>query len=171
MFLEDIQILNVDVCVQETGKFVAQTLASVNLTEILPYLNAMIPRADYNPNAHSIKFAQNKVEFTIVNNQINLQKFCNRTELMELLDWVQDLVNDLYESREEIVPRHTTRKFPPALTIYKMLPKTNCQKCGEKSCMAFAAKLNKLEVELEDCPPLNEPEYRLARDHLEQAFA
>lgn len=170
MFLEDIRILTVDVCVQESGKFVATTRASVYLTEVLPYLNAIINRADYNPNAHSIKFTQDKVEFTIIDNQINVQKFCNRTELMELLDWIRDLINDTYESMSEITPRHTPRKFPPALTIYTMLPKTNCRKCGEKSCMAFATKLHKMDADIDECPLLSEPRYSDKRVALEHAF-
>lgn len=171
MFLEDIHVLDVDVCVQETGKFIAHTRASANLTEILPFLNAIIQRADYNPNANSIKFTQDKVEFTIIGDQVNIQKFCNRTELMELLDWLRDLINDTYDSMDEITPRHTTRKFPPALTIYAMLPKTNCRRCGEKSCMAFAARLHKMEADIDDCPLLNEQEYRDKKTSLERAFA
>ncbi|MBA2861994.1 acetyl-CoA decarbonylase/synthase complex subunit gamma [Methanococcus maripaludis] len=41
-----------------------------------------------------------------------------------------------------------------AMDIYKLLPKTNCGKCGEASCMAFAAKLSQKEAELSSCPQL-----------------
>ncbi|MBA2858054.1 acetyl-CoA decarbonylase/synthase complex subunit gamma [Methanococcus maripaludis] len=41
-----------------------------------------------------------------------------------------------------------------AMDIYKLLPKTNCGKCGEASCMAFAAKLSQKEAELSACPQL-----------------
>lgn len=170
MFLEDIQILGVDICVQDSSKFTAQTRASADLTKVLPYLNAMIRRADYNPNAGSIKFIQEGVEFTLVENQINLQKFCNRTELMELLDWARDLINDTYDSMPELVPRHTPRKLPTALALYSMLPKTNCQRCGEKSCMAFAARLHKMELEPEDCPVLSERAYSENKARMERAF-
>lgn len=170
MFLESIQVLNVDFCVQEKDKYVAQTRASSDLTDVLPYLNSFVRRADYNPESCSLKFVENSVEFTIVRNEINIQKFVNRTELHELLDWVQDLVNDTYESREEITPCHTVRTRPAALTIYTLLPKTNCKLCGEKSCMAFAARLNKMEVDIEDCPPLLDQQYDTKRHKLEAAF-
>ncbi|MFY9637706.1 MAG: (Fe-S)-binding protein, partial [Methanobacterium sp.] len=32
-----------------------------------------------------------------------------------------------------------------AMEIYRLLPKTNCAKCGEASCMAFATKLSDKE--------------------------
>ncbi|MEM4446572.1 MAG: (Fe-S)-binding protein [Candidatus Jordarchaeales archaeon] len=41
-----------------------------------------------------------------------------------------------------------------AYQVYKMLPGTNCQKCGEPNCMVFAVKLLKGEKKPEDCPPL-----------------
>ena len=42
------------------------------------------------------------------------------------------------------------------IDVYRLLPRTNCKKCGEENCMAFAAKLVNREVRLEKCPPLLE---------------
>lgn len=170
MFLEDIEILSMDICVQQKDKFIAETRASADLTIVLPYLNAIFPRANYNPHASSIKFPYEGVDFTIIKNSINLQKFKSRTELMELLDWVRDLINDTHASMAEITPLHRVRKIPAALTIYSLLPKTNCQKCKEKSCMAFAARLHKMELELGDCPVLSETAYSENLVKLEKAF-
>jgi hypothetical protein len=38
-----------------------------------------------------------------------------------------------------------------AIEIYKLLPKTNCGKCGTTSCMGFAAKLSTSQASLDDC--------------------
>lgn len=170
VFLEDIDILSVDICVQEKDKFIAETRASTDISIVLPYLNAIFPKANYNPHSVSIKFTHERVEFTLFGSSINLQKFKSRTELMELLDWAKDFINDIHASMAELVPLHTTRKIPPALTIYSMLPKTNCQKCKEKSCMAFAARLHKMELELSDCPLLSEAAYSANLTKLETAF-
>jgi len=45
------------------------------------------------------------------------------------------------------------------LEIYKLLPRTNCRKCG-MTCMSFAAKLLRGEVSIEMCPVLFDPEYK-----------
>jgi acetyl-CoA decarbonylase/synthase complex subunit gamma len=45
-------------------------------------------------------------------------------------------------------------KVSSPLDIYKHLPKTNCEECGEKTCMAFATDLIERTVKLEDCKPL-----------------
>ena len=42
------------------------------------------------------------------------------------------------------------------LDIYKLLPKTNCKKCGLPTCMAFGVGLLNREKKIEDCPPLIE---------------
>lgn len=43
--------------------------------------------------------------------------------------------------------------------VYAYLPKTNCGKCGETTCLAFASKVLKREAGLSDCPPLTGPKY------------
>ncbi|MEM2540231.1 MAG: acetyl-CoA decarbonylase/synthase complex subunit gamma [Candidatus Methanomethylicia archaeon] len=46
------------------------------------------------------------------------------------------------------------------LDVYKHLPGTNCGKCGETSCMAFASKLIERKVTSQQCTPLyEEPKY------------
>ena len=41
-----------------------------------------------------------------------------------------------------------------AMDIYRLLPQTNCEICGEASCMAFATKLSQKETQLELCTEL-----------------
>ncbi|PIQ89994.1 MAG: acetyl-CoA decarbonylase/synthase complex subunit gamma [Candidatus Omnitrophica bacterium CG11_big_fil_rev_8_21_14_0_20_42_13] len=40
------------------------------------------------------------------------------------------------------------------LDIYKLLPKTNCRKCGFPTCLAFAMQLAKKAVSVEKCPEI-----------------
>jgi len=42
------------------------------------------------------------------------------------------------------------------LEIYKLLPKTNCKKCGFPTCLAFAMQLALKKVELSKCPDVSE---------------
>jgi acetyl-CoA decarbonylase/synthase complex subunit gamma len=41
------------------------------------------------------------------------------------------------------------------LAIYKLLPKTNCKKCGSPTCLAFAMKLAMKKASLEECPDIS----------------
>ena len=54
-----------------------------------------------------------------------------------------------------------------ALDIFKLLPKTNCKKCGAPTCLAFAMKLAQNQVKLADCPDATDD----ARAALEGAAA
>jgi acetyl-CoA decarbonylase/synthase complex subunit gamma len=40
--------------------------------------------------------------------------------------------------------------------IFKLLPRTNCKKCGFPTCLAFAMKLAQGQVEIEKCPDISE---------------
>jgi len=55
-----------------------------------------------------------------------------------------------------------------AVDIYKLLPKTNCGKCGTASCFGFAAKLATRQAKMSECPNLT-PASReeLQREELE----
>ncbi|HZD43122.1 MAG TPA: (Fe-S)-binding protein, partial [Methanomicrobiales archaeon] len=60
--------------------------------------------------------------------------------------------------------RKSIKELSP-IDIYRLLPKTNCQECGEANCMAFATRLINGEYTLQDCPPiLKEENARLYAD-------
>jgi acetyl-CoA decarbonylase/synthase complex subunit gamma len=60
------------------------------------------------------------------------------------------------------------------ITVYKLLPKTNCKECGEENCLAFATKLVNRELTLEKCKPLlakmQEKAYRQLKEMLKPAI-
>jgi acetyl-CoA decarbonylase/synthase complex subunit gamma len=45
--------------------------------------------------------------------------------------------------------------------IFKLLPKTNCKKCGHPTCLAFAMKLAQRQASLESCPDVSEEAKRV----------
>jgi len=55
-----------------------------------------------------------------------------------------------------------TRDTPNPVDVYKLLPRTNCKKCGQKTCVAFASKLVNREATLDECAPLFEESYEEA---------
>lgn len=170
MFLEKITVVETSPCLAEKDKLKAVTRASTDLTELLPYLNAVIEKPNYQENSGSLTFKKGIIGYTLVKDQINITKFINNTELRECLEWVKELINTTYDRRDSITPNHKSKKIIPALRIYGMLPKTNCGKCGEKTCMAFAAKLNKADADINECPPLQEAKYMELREKLVAAM-
>ena len=45
--------------------------------------------------------------------------------------------------------------------IFKLLPKTNCKKCGFPTCLAFAMKLSQRQATLDACPDVSEEAKKL----------
>ena len=57
-------------------------------------------------------------------------------------------------------------KLGMGLMLHKFLPKTNCRKCGKRTCLAFAIELGRGKSCLEECPILNQPEFAADRQAL-----
>jgi tetrahydromethanopterin S-methyltransferase subunit A len=68
----------------------------------------------------------------------------------------------------EVAGTHKPQKQVSALVVYKLLPGTNCQECGEKTCRSFASKLVQWMKLPKDCPHLLSAEYSEERAALEK---
>lgn len=61
---------------------------------------------------------------------------------------------------EREIKKSSIKETSP-LDVYKLLPRTNCKKCDEENCMAFATRVVNRELVLESCTPLlEEKKYR-----------
>jgi acetyl-CoA decarbonylase/synthase complex subunit gamma len=52
------------------------------------------------------------------------------------------------------------RAIPDPISVYSLLPGTNCGQCEERNCLAFAAKLVNREASIQECPPLLDKKYK-----------
>jgi CO dehydrogenase/acetyl-CoA synthase gamma subunit (corrinoid Fe-S protein) len=66
-----------------------------------------------------------------------------------------DIVNRIWERRQEIRPDFEQRKLPTLMDIYKLLPKSNCKECGYPTCMGYAADLRTGKTAPSQCPNLS----------------
>lgn len=48
-----------------------------------------------------------------------------------------------------------------AMSIFKILPRTNCRKCGVPTCLAFAAAVFKGDMKLQNCPYMDKDSIEL----------
>jgi ArsR family metal-binding transcriptional regulator len=154
VFIEDIWAAEVSPCLADSDSFRALAIADISLNEVLPYLNAVIERGNYQPGSNSFMFKKGIMWFAIRGSNIDIMRFANMTELYEIIDWLKELINNTYVNRDNITPLYEPRKIISPFTIFKLLPQTNCKECGEQACMAFAIKLSKNEVVVTECIPL-----------------
>ncbi len=134
----------------------ARVTTDADLEPIMPYVNAVKKNALYDGRIPTVVWREGPHKYALRGRVITINNLKDRKHAERVAQRVVDELNELWERREEIEPDHTTRLPPKLLDILKLLPRTNCRKCGQASCMAFAARLVEGEGGVEDCPPLLE---------------
>jgi ArsR family metal-binding transcriptional regulator len=146
-------------CVPGAERYAARARLAVDISEILPYLNATLRGAIYVPEAkaltwkkgrHNVAFRAYEIATSNVEDRDGAHK-----ELKELIA----LVNHTWDRHAEITPDHKTRQRLTPMAVFKLLPQTNCKQCGEPTCYSFTLKLAALQKRLADCPPLSGSQY------------
>jgi DNA phosphorothioation-dependent restriction protein DptG len=136
---------------------------SGEIHEAFPYLNAILKGCIYNHPALTLTVKKDGKLFTLHAHHITLAKIEDEKEAEEILKWLKDLINETYEKREQITPNYSKGEELKALDIYKLLPGTNCKKCGELTCLAFAVRLVGQEIGIMKCIPLFTIEFQEKR--------
>jgi ArsR family metal-binding transcriptional regulator len=133
---------------------------SGEIHEVFPYLNATLKGCIYNHPANTLTIRKDQKLITLHAFHITLAKIEDEKEAEEVLMWLKNLINDTYENRTSIEPNFSMASELKALDIFKLLPGTNCRKCGEPTCLAFAVKLVGRDIEMRKCDPLFSEKYQ-----------
>jgi len=146
-------------CIADETKIRLIAHITGDMTSVLPYLNAEMRNACYNAGGPMLTFMDNHRMITIYPRRITIAKADDIVDSWRILEDIRCLANDTYARRDAIVPLPAMRKKPPAIDIHKRLPGTNCGRCGQKTCMAFALTLWNGTAKPVMCKPLFEEEY------------
>jgi len=145
----------------ECNHFVTSARALVDLSddisEVLPYLNAILPRAAFNPNAPVLVFEHGGKRIALRPREVAIAPVDNEADARREMDWLTETINSTWERRAQIDPSYRVAKQLKMLDVYRLLPGGNCRACGEATCIAFAAKVAKREADVDACTPLCEP--------------
>ena len=68
---------------------------------------------------------------------------------------IQTTEHDIWDRRDSIDLNVKKKRIGP-LEVYRLLPKTNCGKCGLQACMAFSVELLSGKKKLSDCVEMKE---------------
>lgn len=154
-------------CMPEIAVWSASTHIKNDVSEVMPYLNAVLDRAFYDSDNQYIVWKEGGRKYALRPHELAISSILDREEAYDLAEKAVVVINQIWSKREEITPDYSKRTPPKLLDILKHLPRTNCRKCGVQSCMAFAAELIEGGKRLEDCPPLTEEGSLDAVRHLE----
>jgi ArsR family metal-binding transcriptional regulator len=154
-----------------SGNYSVRVLLKGDIRAALPYLNAVLDDPWYDHVNHVLIGSRNKIRYAFRPYEIQVAVLADRSNVSAISREAVDFVNQTWEERDQIKPRLRERKLPPVYDIYKLLPRTNCGKCGYLTCLAFAAALRAGEVKPEQCPLLLQPEYDRNREQLIAFFS
>ena len=163
MLLRSYKITRTLPCLADPMKIRVIAEVSEEIQEVFPYLNAVLKGCIYNHPANTLTIRKDQKLITLHALHITLAKIEDETEAEELLKWLKDLINETYDKRDQIEPNYSMAAELKALDIFKLLPGTNCKKCGEPTCLAFAVKLVGRDVEITKCDPLLSEKYQEKR--------
>jgi ArsR family metal-binding transcriptional regulator len=122
----------------------------------IPYLNAVLGGFTYTKDPPSVTFkAQGKL-ITVHAKKIAVNALKDEDEATKIIEWLKREINSAWENRENIEPLYEAAPQPKVIEILKLLPKTNCKKCGQPTCMVFAAQAAEGAKGPENCPPLDD---------------
>ena len=146
-------------CEPGAERYAARARLVVDITDVLPYLNATLRGAVYHREANALTWKKGGHNIAFHTHEIATSNVEDRDGAESELKGLIDLVNRTWERRSEITPDTTTRQRPTPIAIFKLLPRTNCKQCGEPTCYSFALKLVVSQKKLADCPPLEDMQY------------
>jgi len=109
-----------------------------DMGDALPYLNAVLGGDSYIKDPPSVTFKTHGKLITIHSRKIAVNALRDEAEAHHILEWLKKEINNAWENRETIVPKYDGKVVPHILEIYKLLPKSNCRKYGQPTCMMFA---------------------------------
>ncbi len=159
MLVSALRLIKTLPCLAEPGKLIVIAESDQPLDGVLPLLNAILPNViSYNPMAGVMTLRRQPGLITLYPQKVMITQVADVQDGLEMLAAVRDLLNRIWERRDEIQPKAEGRRVPRPLDIYELLPRSNCGDCGEATCMAFAFGLLEARHRPEECPGLLAPQ-------------
>jgi ArsR family metal-binding transcriptional regulator len=107
MFVEYITLDHTRPCIAEPGKMVIVGKPSCSIDAIFPLLNALLPNViSYNPRASALVLRRKPGFITLLADILFITQVKDADEGLVLLDALRDVLNQTWERRDEIEPRH-----------------------------------------------------------------
>jgi len=128
-----------------------------DVRHLFPYINTALDEALYYEKPEHVRFLFDGYRCFLYPDVVAAHFFESKTAAKGFIAGLIDFLNDMYHQKENIRPNYDQIKQVPIIDILKILPKTNCQKCGYLTCMAFAAAIMKGKSAADKCPSLASP--------------
>lgn len=126
-----------------------------DISEVLPYLNSRLGGFVYTQKPPSLTLKHYGKLLTFHPDKIAVNALMDREEAEKIADWLFREINETWDRRSEIKPSTASAKQPTLIEILRLLPKTNCKKCKEPTCMVFASRVVEGVRDGDDCTEMD----------------
>ncbi|MDI9619362.1 MAG: (Fe-S)-binding protein [Candidatus Nezhaarchaeota archaeon] len=151
-------------CVADSAKI--RVIAQFNspIGHVLPYLYLHFKNSKYLEPLGTLTFLTEQEEMVTLfsSGRACVVKVKDEERARNILE---ELLNLMAKAHELWTKRGSpsselleARRRLNVMSIYGLLPKTNCRACGEETCMAFSVKLMSGAAKVEHCRPLSSDE-------------
>lgn len=127
------------------------------VSHLFPYINAILDDALYYEKPEHIRFLFNGYRCFLYTDSAVVHFFESKTAARDFIPGFIEFLNSVEAQKNNTRPNYDQIKPVPIIDILKILPKTNCKKCGYLTCMAFAAAVMKGKEGIDNCPDLASP--------------
>lgn len=177
--VSEVSIKNIRPCIATEGKVRVLMQLDAPLEEIISSLVPMYPPGKVN-------YVEKKKILTLSiygrlitlypSGKVTMNKTLDKEDAVEIITDVMKAINQAYDNLEsysndsktiEKVNIPNISQIGP-MDIYNCLPQTDCEECGEKTCMAFSFKVLSGDKPLNECLPIQEPWHQARVECLEK---
>jgi ArsR family metal-binding transcriptional regulator len=128
-----------------------------DVTPVLPYLNAVLGGFSYADDPPALTLRSQGKLITVLSDKAAINALKDEQEARTIVEWLKREINAAWDKKDEIEPSYEGQIRPKLFEILKLLPKTNCRKCGQPTCTVFAAQSMEGGRGAGDCPELTSP--------------
>jgi len=139
-----------------------------DVSGVLPYLNTVLGGHTYTVDPPSLMLRNYGKLITIHGRKIAVNALKDAEEAEKIVAWLEREINETWQGRHEIEPSTASEKRPVLLEVLKLLPKTNCRECGEKTCMVFASRVIEGSIDQDGCPLSDQKNKEKLKNYLSQ---
>lgn len=127
-----------------------------DVANVLPYLNTVLGGTQFLNDPPEVMFHHQGKIIKVGAKEIAINALKDEQEADRILKWLTHEINSAWKNRANIEPDFKGRDRPSLMEILKLLPRTNCKRCNQPTCMVFASQLVDGARDVSDCPELDD---------------
>lgn len=127
-----------------------------DITDVLPYLNALWSGAIYNTEAQSLTRRRDRQTISLRANHIGISNLPDRDAAGLAVEALVAEINQVWLDKDSLETSYVRRERLVSMDVYRLLPQTNCRICGAPTCFVFANQVAAGMNKVTECTPLFE---------------